>query len=233
MNKKTFLLCGALILFALGLVANVSALVITGVHVNNWYKNPSDGFMDFEDGVDGTLIASTISGVEFSTTLGYDWIYADIRTGVYNVNPYGTTAYECNGNFFAWLGPTADSGNITFTSGEATYLSCIVSTASGMTLDAYDASDTLIATSGWASGNTGTGDMTLLVVEAPAGKTISYVMVHDSGNYWLIDDIRTDAPGVPPESAPEFPLGEGLTFVISAALLAILLKRQKLHVRVK
>lgn len=234
MNKKTFLLCGALILFALGLVANVSALVITGVHVNNWYKNPSDGFMDFEDGVDGALIASTIPGVVFSSTAGYDWIYADIRTGAYNVNPYQAGAYECNGYFFAWLGPAADSGRITFTSGVATYLSCLVSTASGMTLDAYDASDNLIATSGWASSNINTGDMTLLVVEAPVGETISYVIAHDTGNYWLMDDIRTDAPGVPgPEGVPEFALGGGLVFIISAALLAILLKRQNLRVQVK
>lgn len=236
MNKKFFLLCGALALFILGFAANASALVITGVHVNNWYKNPSDGFMDFEDGVDRQLIASTIPGVEFSSTAGYDWIYGDARTGMYNINhpPESSGIYEINGDFFAWLGEYADSGRITFTSGVATYLSCLVSTYSGMTLDAYDTDDNLIATSGWASQNTETGTMTLLVVEAPAGQTISYVIVHDTGNYWLIDDIRTDAPGVPPpEGVPQFPLGSGLVFIISAALLAILLKRQNLRIQVK
>ena len=131
--------------------------------------------------------------MEFTNTGGLNWQYADVRTEEYNVYPYGTQAYETNGNFFAWLGTTGDEGRIDFLGGGASYCSVLVSTASGVTLDAYDSDDQLIATSGWANNNTSTRTFTRLTVEAPAGETIAYVMVHDTGNYWLMDDLCTDA----------------------------------------
>ena len=154
----------------------------------------TDGFIDFEDGTDGTEIVCTIPGVEFTTPYGVDWVYGDIRTGAYNVYPYGTREYETNGNFFAWLGPTEDSGRIDFTEGTATYLSVLVSTYSGLIMDAYDANDNFLATSGRANSNINTGTFTRLTLEAPG---MAYVLVHDTGNYWLIDDLCTDATGVP------------------------------------
>lgn len=164
----------------------------------NICKNPTDGFIDFEEGTDEAVIFSTIAGIKFTTTYGIDWRYGDIRTGKYNVYPYRQQGYETNGNFFAWLGVTGDTGRIDFTEGTATYLSVLTSTYSGLTLDAYDANGNFLATSGWATNNLHTRTFTRLTVEAPLGKTIAYVMVHDWGNYWLIDDLCTDAPGVPP-----------------------------------
>jgi hypothetical protein len=155
--------------------------------------NPcDDGFIDFEEGTDGAVIYSTIYGVTFTTTDGQDWLYADWRTGNYN-GPYPNGAYTSNGYFCAWLGPDQDSGRIDFTEGTATYLSLLTSTSSGVTIDAYDSSDNLIANSGWAENNLDTGEMTRLIVSAPE---IAYVIIHDTGNYWLIDDICTDAGGV-------------------------------------
>jgi len=151
----------------------------------NSCKNPTDGFMNFELGVEEAEIESTIPSLEFTTTYGLNWRYADIRTGKYNVPTYAT-----NGNFIAWLGVTGDSGRITFTGGTATYLSVLVSTYSGVTLDAYDADGNFLATSGWATSNINTGTLTRLTVEADG---IAYVEVHDTGNYWLIDDLCTDA----------------------------------------
>lgn len=151
------------------------------------------GFINFEEGTDASVIRSTIPGLTFTTTAGYDWIYGDWRTHTYN-GPYPNGAYTSNANFFAWLGPNQGSGRIDFIYGTATFLSVLTSTYSGLTLDAYDAKGNLVGNSGWATSNINTGNMTRLTVAAPA---ISYIIIHDTGNYWLIDDLTTDAPGVP------------------------------------
>lgn len=176
------------------------AIVETGWSAGkaNICKSPTDGFIDFEEGTDGEIISSTVSGLKFTTTYGIDWKYGDIRTGNYNIYPYNNQDYETNGNFFAWLGVAGNIGRIDFTGGEATYLSVLTSTYSGLILNAYDNDNNLIATSGWATSNLRTRTFTRLTVEAPSGKTIAYILIHDSGNYWLIDDLCTDAPGVPP-----------------------------------
>ena len=148
-------------------------------------------FMNFEDGTDGEAIRSTIPGLRFTTTLGYNWVYGDIRTGQYNVYPYGHQGYECNNNFFAWLGPNMGQGRIDFVLGPASYFSVLTSTYSGVTIDAYDSDDNLIASSGWATNNLNTRTFTRVSVQKPG---MAYVIVHDTGNYWLIDDIVTDAP---------------------------------------
>jgi len=167
------------------------------------YETPiayADGFIDFESGVDSQPIQSLIPGLQFTTTEGYDWVYADWRTGEYN-GPYPDGEYYSNGNFFAWLGPNQGAGRIDFTESGATYLQVWVSSAFGLTADAYDASGTLIDTESVAA-NLDTGQMARLRVEAPPGQTISYVIFHDTGNYWLIDDLSTDASGVPATRPP-------------------------------
>lgn len=152
----------------------------------NQCKNPTDGFINFELGAEKSQIQSTIPGLEFTTTSGINWRYADTRTGNYNV-----PTYSVNGNFFAWLGVTGDRGKITFSGGTASYVSVLVSTYSGVVLDAYDVDGNFLATSGWATNNLNTGTLTRLTVESPG---IAYVEIHDTGNYWLMDDLCTDAP---------------------------------------
>ncbi len=142
-------------------------------------------FMDFEDGVDEATIKSNIPGIIFTTTQGHDWIYGDWRAG-YN-GPYPDGAYYSNGHFFAWLGPNQGAGRIDFTGATATYLSVLTSTASGLTMDAYDSDNNWLANSGWADSNINTGEMTKLTVAAP---NMAYVLVHDTGNRWLIDDLE-------------------------------------------
>ncbi|BBO87759.1 hypothetical protein [Desulfosarcina ovata] len=159
----------------------------------NTCRNSDDFFLNFESGIDEIEIESTIPSMQFTNTGGLNWQYGDIRTGKYNVYPYQDGQYETNGNFFAWLGPSGDQGRIDFLGGGASYCSVLVSTSSGVTLDAYDSDDSLIATSGWAANNLETGTLTQLTVEAPTGQTIAYVIVHDTGNYWLMDDLCTDA----------------------------------------
>ena len=156
------------------------------LYLIRWVVLSQGGFMDFEDGVDEAPIRSTIPGMAFTTTEGYDWVYGDIRTGQYNVNPYGSCYYECHGNFFAWLGPNQGMGRIDFVGATATSISMLTSTYYGTHLKAYDPSANLVD-SDYAGQNTQTGTMSELAV---SGSNIAYVIVHDTGNYWLIDDLR-------------------------------------------
>jgi hypothetical protein len=141
--------------------------------------------MDFEGGPDAAPISSTIPGMFFTTTEGFDWIYGDKTTGKYNVHPYGNGMYVCNGNVFAWLGPNQGKGRIDFTGATARKISMWTSTYSGLWLKAYDENGQLLD-SDYAPSNWGTHQLTQLTVDAP---TIAYVLVHDVGNYWLIDDL--------------------------------------------
>lgn len=159
----------------------------------NTPRNPDDIFIDFEAGIDGIEIESSLPSLEFTTTSGLNWTYGDVRTGAYNVFPHGSAAYETNGNFFAWLGTTGDAGRIDFPGGGATYVSALISTDSGVQIDAYNSEDELISTSGRADTNVNTRTFTRLTVDAPAGETIAYVIIHDTGNFWVIDDLITDA----------------------------------------
>ena len=156
------------------------------LYLIKWVVGTQGGFMDFENGTDGVPIKSTIPGMSFTTTQGYDWIYGDKRTGNYNVYPYGDQNYECNGNFFAWLGPNQGSGRIDFTGATAKTVSMLTSCDSGIYLDAYDSNGSCVA-SDYATGNLNTRTMSEISVSAPS---ISYVIVHDAGNYWLVDDMR-------------------------------------------
>lgn len=179
----------------------ISALLISGsISVQAEPQAPMNGFIDFEDGVDAQPIQSSIPGLQFTTTEGFDWIYGDWRTGLYN-GPFPGGEYYSNGNFFAWLGPNQGAGRIDFTQGCATYLQVWVSSAYGLTADAYYSNGTL-ADSASVAGNLGTGRMERLRVDAPSGNCFSYVILHDTGNFWLIDDLSTDASGVPATRPP-------------------------------
>ena len=183
---------GLVLVFALAL-AGLGFLSLTSPAL-------ADGFIDFEDGQDATAIRSTIPGLQFTTTQGYDWVYGDWRTGSYN-GPYPNGAYYSDGNFFAWLGPNQGAGRIDFTQGCATYLQVWVSSYSGLSADAYYVNGTLASTAS-VSGNLNTGQLARLRVDAPPGDCFSYVILHDTGNFWLIDDLSTDAAGVPNARPP-------------------------------
>ncbi|MBW2166039.1 MAG: hypothetical protein JRG74_08090, partial [Deltaproteobacteria bacterium] len=138
-------------------------------------------FMNLENGVDGAVIRSTIEGMSFTTTGGYDWIYADVRTGQYNY-PF----YWVNGNVCAWLGDRQGAGRIDFTGETATRLSLSYNSYNNFYLEAYDSSGSLIDSSDGPP-NTGTNKMNRLTV---FGSNIAYVLAHDAGNYWVADDFE-------------------------------------------
>jgi hypothetical protein len=166
-----------------------NATVETGwtVGTPNTCKNSTDIFIDFEGGIDATEVKSSNPNLEFTNTSGLDWQYLDFTTHKYN------TSYIMNGNTTTWLGVSGNAGRITFKGGTGSYLSLLTKTSSGLEMDAYDADGNHLANSGRAGGNLYSGTMTRLTVEAD---NISYVEIHDSGNYWTVDDICTDAAAV-------------------------------------
>ena len=158
------------------------------------------GLEDFESGTDGYRwggppIASTIPGVQFVTTEGQDWWTGDWAAGYNGKYPNG--AYTSGGQKWAWLGVSQGAGIIDFTEGEASYVSVYASSYSGVVMEAYADDGTFLVDSDYASNNIRTGTMSHLSISRPTAD-IGYVIVHDSGNYWLIDWLCTDAPGVLP-----------------------------------
>ena len=55
--------------------------------------------------------------------------------------------------------------------------------------------------------------MKYLTINAPTGKYLDYIVLHDTGNYWLADNMSGDASGIPnqvPEPGTLMLLGSGL-----------------------
>ncbi len=201
---------GAMLLATMGFVAPVAAAVNSAV-VND-IANPDaytcgqSGFIDFEDLADGANLSSgAIGGVQFTTTSGYSWLVGDFGAGGYN-GKYPAGAYTSKGTNWAWLGTTAGVGRIDFVNGPASSISLLTSALTPVSLEAYDASSNLLATAGPSANNTSTGHMDELKITR-AVADIAYVVVHDSGNFFLVDAICTDAPGVggPTEHAGTVP----------------------------
>lgn len=180
-------------------------------------------FLDFEDGVEGGTVTD-ITGVSFQDFNGYDALYGDSRTGGYNTTSddlgYGGGSYHHNGNFFVWAGPNADAQGmiVDFTSNDGTYFSTGYSSYSVFYIEAYLTDGSMVSVSGAA--NTG-GPMDFLTISATAGTYIDYIVLHDTGNYWLVDDMSGDASGV---GVPE----PGTLLFLGAGLLAIAGIRKRL-----
>jgi hypothetical protein len=177
------------------LPASDSAIVVE-VPNPDAYSCSQPGNVGFEGLPDGTNLSSgMISGVQFSTTNGFTWRVGDFATQSYN-GKFPAGGYTSHGTHWAWLGETQGAGRIDFPAGRASYFSLLVSDFTPVYLEAYDANNVLLATAGPAPANYGTGHMTELKITR-ASADMAYVMVHDSGNYFLIDDVCTNAPNTP------------------------------------
>jgi hypothetical protein len=173
-----------------------NSATVTDIANPDAYSCSQPGFLDFEGLPDETnLSALSISGIHFTTTGGYTWIVSDTSTGKYN-GKYPNGAYMLKGTNAIWLGEMQGAGRIDFTTGPASYFSVLTSNYSQVYVDAYDATDHLLATAGPAQDNLWTGHMAELRVTR-ATPDIAYVMIHDTGNLWIADAICTNAPGVP------------------------------------
>jgi hypothetical protein len=174
-------------------VAHAAATVSAGIDPDTYACNRS-GYIDFENFSDATnLSALTFPGVQFSTTNGYTWLVGDFATGSYN-GKYPNGSYTSQGSRWAWLGESAGAGRIDFVRGTAANISLLVSASTPVYLEAYSTSGKLLERAGPSSSNVDTGRMDLLSIDRPTAD-ISYVLVHDSGNYFEVDSICTDAQG--------------------------------------
>jgi hypothetical protein len=178
-------------------------------------------FLDFEWGMghDGEIIASGVPGLQFTTTDGYDWKYGDITTNGYNVTSdngdvYGTGRYNVSGNVFAWLGTSQGAGRIDFLNQDGSFFTTGYSSASTFYLEAYDGTGALLDVASGAANTQWEGVYALdyLTVGSASGN-IAYILVHDGGNYFALDNMYGDAsdvisPGVPePATMALFGLG--------------------------
>jgi len=170
----------------------------------------------FEEGLglNGTAINTQYTGVTFQgASSGIPWVYGDATTGGYNVSSWpsgqqwGGAWYWINDQVFAWTTSQGNDGKIAFDSADASFVQLNYCSAYPFYLEAYDSSNNLIdsdsgpANRRFLEGNElGPGT---LRVDAPVGDSIAYVMVHDQGNFWCIDNVSTDASdiGVIPEPA--------------------------------
>lgn len=194
----------------------------------------------FEEGLgmDGASIGSSYSGLTFSAaSSGQDWIYADILNVTYNTSSWPSGAgggqYWVDGNVCAWTGVPGDDGRIDFDTGDGTFLQVDYSAykeggGTALWLEAYDASDGLLdSDSGlsnlrWLDSNE--SGMGTLRVDAPAGTTIKYVLIHDTGDHWVVDNLRTDDTGA--AAVPE-PGSLALLCVGASGLLGLRVRRRR------
>lgn len=200
-HVRRALLGAALMSVPLGIVFPEQALAqsntatATDIAQPDSYACAQSGFVGFETLADGTTLPGTIAGLQFVTTGGHTWLVGDFATNNYN-GKYPNGAYMSEGTHWAWLGPNQGSGEIDFANGAASYFSLLTSVGStDVYLEAYDSSHTVLATAGPARYDIFTGHMTELKITR-AIPDMAYVIVHDTGNFFLVDSLCTDAPGV-------------------------------------
>jgi hypothetical protein len=164
-------------------------------------------FINFENGTDGATVTN-IGGVSFMNFGGYPPMYGDSRTGAYNTTSddlgyvKGFGNYHHMGNFFIWAGDAADARGvkIDFTNNDGTWFKTGYSSYSIFVVEAWLTDGTMISVTGDANID---GPMGYLMIAAPDGKAIDYIVLHDTGNYWLADDMSGDASGVTTNAVPE------------------------------
>jgi hypothetical protein len=160
------------------------------------YSCPYPGYVDFERFADGTdLSAETFPGIEFTTTGGFTWRVGDWNTGQYNGKYPDGGRYTSQGTHWAWLGTQQGAGRIDLTLGHAQVFSLLTSANTEMYLEAYDDGGRLLETAGPAPSDLDTGQMNELRIARPTAD-IAYVIVHDTGNFFAVDGVCSDARGV-------------------------------------
>lgn len=191
-------------------VALAVLFTFMGLHSSPTAQAQPQGFLTFENGVEGGIIGDIIPGVRFSTVEGFNWFYADMRTRLYN-GPYPDDcsdrpqeiaspqcAYAVNGNFVAFMGALQGTGRIDFTNGNGTFFEAGFSTRVQLTIEAFNAANELVS-SATVVPNINTGRLDRARV---TGANIAYILISGNANSWWMDDLATDAPGVPDQTGP-------------------------------
>lgn len=163
------------------------------------------GFLTFESGRDGAAI--TLPGISLTTGADVPWRYGDVRTRQYNApHPQScadrpvnvatpTCQYAVGENFFAWTGTLGDPGRVTFTQGDASFVAFDLAVGARTTVIAYSLADRPLAAV--AVQPNANGNSNAVQLNAPLGEGIAYVVISGTTNFWLLDNLATDAPGVP------------------------------------
>jgi hypothetical protein len=175
----------------------------------------SISFEEFR-GVNKTVITNQYPGLVFETSPnGSKWTANDVTKGDWNAVGWDCETETATGlatnypNYWlcgqVWCypqDPYGGSGTIRLLGNGASFFQLRYCAGSNLYLIAYDSDGAQIdidvkpANRRLNEGNySGPGT---LRVEAPAGKRIASVVVHDSGNFWVIDGISTDVGVIAP-----------------------------------
>jgi len=169
--------------------------------------------LTFEEfiGFDQAPIGTFYSGISFQAgPSGTDWLAYDDGPG--GSGPYNSSAYPSgDGGGEYWIfgqvvaatalsSPDGDSGKIAFTNGDATFVELAYSSATQLYFEAYDAANNLMDSDTGAANlrfvNSNPNGPGTLHVDWNGTDHIAYVIVHDNGNQWVIDNLTTDATGI-------------------------------------
>ena len=158
-------------------------------------------FLDFEIGLgqNDVPIGDSIPGFTFSTTTGGQLYFVDINSEWYSVTSdngksYGAGEYFVSGNVAAYAKNFGECAKIAFVYGPASWIEIGYSSQFEFFLEGYDTSGTLIATDSGPANTKSQGGTGLEYVSVNVGDPlIAYVVLHDEGGYWMIDNISTDA----------------------------------------
>jgi len=180
--------------------------------------------LNFEGFADGD-VATGLGAISFQSFNGYTSIIGNSATNLYNTYSddlgmgWNGQFYHHNGYNWLWAGPNADAQGVIvdFFNNDGTFLRTGYSSASDFTMEAHLTDGSVVSTVGGANLNSPMG---FLQVDANAGTFIDFVVLHDTGNAWLIDDMSGDASGIVPEPATLTLLGLG-------GLLAGALRRRR------
>jgi len=182
--------------------------------------------MDFET-IPGDVQAvnNYYAGVTFgSSSTGSPLVTRRASTNNYNISSTNGLSYN-SGQFWinndvgvtSALDGSGNDGRISFNNQDATFVSLAYCCSSTFFLEAYRSNGSLITSASGAanllysnSNPTGPGSLT---VSTTSADPIAYVIIHDTGNQWVIDSVITDASGVTPAPGAAAVLGMGALLV--------------------